>query len=404
MHKIEDVSGNEAVRIPPMDRVCMDGIRTEYIKREPGDRHVKGKTICRIAAAGLTGLILTLYTAGAVYACSGSDCAAPQTAAYTRSRLSMQETWWGSDDKDQEKDEDTPGDGTSKGRQKTEWNEKEVLRRWNLDPDDFPEEEDRDETKIPGELIPYFEEAVSEAVTWYDGRTPPSGNLVIYSERAKAILKAASRLAVKSADKESDRLLSACGTFFENAGSPFSVSLVGALQAGVYSKGTGANERAVEVRKSLQAASEKIYSTKKDSETGSDDDSGKDSAMESFLQNRKEEEDNKTSEQEDSGSEEQFSRDEFSEDEFSEDEISEEDLSEKEISQKEISDEEYSKEENSQSRKSSKRSPADIRIPLRYPAASINSLDSFSDDRKTVFIGDSRTVGMEMYCGGNPDD
>ena len=258
MHKIEDVSGNEAVRIPPMDRVCMDGIRTEYIKREPGDRHVKGKTICRIAAAGLTGLILTLYTAGAVYACSGSDCAAPQTAAYTRSRLSMQETWWGSDDKDQEKDEDTPGDGTSKGRQKTEWNEKEVLRRWNLDPDDFPEEEDRDETKIPGELIPYFEEAVSEAVTWYDGRIPPSGNLVIYSERAKAILKAASRLAVKSADKESDRLLSACGTFFENAGSPFSVSLVGALQAGVYSKGTGANERAVEVRKSLQAASEKI--------------------------------------------------------------------------------------------------------------------------------------------------
>ncbi len=174
MHKIEDVSGNEAVRIPPMDRVCMDGIRTEYIKREPGDRHVKGKTICRIAAAGLTGLILTLYTAGAVYACSGSDCAAPQTAAYTRSRLSMQETWWGSDDKDQEKDEDTPGDGTSKGRQKTEWNEKEVLRRWNLDPDDFPEEEDRDETKIPGELIPYFEEAVSEAVTWYDGRTPQS--------------------------------------------------------------------------------------------------------------------------------------------------------------------------------------------------------------------------------------
>ena len=404
MHKIEDVSGNEAVRIPPMDRVCMDGIRTEYIKREPGDRHVKGKTICRIAAAGLTGLILTLYTAGAVYACSGSDCAAPQTAAYTRSRLSMQETWWGSDDKDQEKDEDTPGDGTSKGRQKTEWNEKEVLRRWNLDGDDFPEEEDSDEETTPEELTPYFKEAVSEAVAWYDGRTPPSGNLVIYSERAKAILKAASRLAVKSADKESDRLLSACGTFFENAGSPFSVSLVGALQAGVYSKGTGANERAVEVRKSLQAASEKIYSTKKDSETGSDDDSGKDSAIESFLQNRKEEEDNKTSEQEDSGSEEQFSRDEFSEDELSEDEISEEDLSEKEISQKEISDEEYSKEENSQSRKSSKRSPADIRIPLRYPAASINSLDSFSDDRKTVFIGDSRTVGMEMYCGGNPDD
>ena len=65
MHKIEDVSGNEAVRIPPMDRVCMDGIRTEYIKREPGDRHVKGKTICRIAAAGLTGLILTLYTGAA---------------------------------------------------------------------------------------------------------------------------------------------------------------------------------------------------------------------------------------------------------------------------------------------------------------------------------------------------
>ena len=404
MHKNEDVTEKETIRIPSVDHVCMDGIKTEYTKGGPGKRQLKGKTICRIAAAGLTGVILTLHTGGAAYACPGPDCTPWQTAVYTQSPISKQTVWWGSDDKDQEKDEDSQQDGTSKDRQKSEWNEKEVLKRWDLDGDDFPEEEDSDEETTPEELTPYFKEAVSEAVAWYDGHTPPSGNLVIYSERAKAILKAASRLAVKSADKESDRLLSACGTFFENAGSPFSVSLVGALQAGVYSKGTGANERAVEVRKSLQAASEKIYSTKKDSETGSDDDSGKDSAMESFLQNRKEEEDNKTSEQEDSGSEEQFSRDEFSEDELSEDEISEEDLSEKEISQKEISDEEYSKEENSQSRKSSKRSPADIRIPLRYPAASINSLDSFSDDRKTVFIGDSRTVGMEMYCGGNPDD
>ena len=404
MHKNEDVTEKETIRIPSVDHVCMDGIKTEYTKGGPGKRQLKGKTICRIAAAGLTGVILTLHTGGAAYACPGPDCTPRQTAVYTQSPISTQTVWWGSDDKDQEKDEDSQQDGTSKDRQKSEWNEKEVLKRWDLDGDDFPEEEDSDEETTPEELTPYFEEAVSEAVAWYDGHTPPSGNLVIYSERAKAILKAASRLAVKSADKESDRLLSACGTFFENAGSPFSVSLVGALQAGVYSKGTGANERAVEVKESLQAASEKIYSTKKDSETGSDDDSGKDSAMESFLQNRKEEEDNKTSEQEDSGSEEQFSRDEFSEDELSEDEISEEDLSEKEISQKEISDEEYSKEENSQSKKSSKRSPADIRIPLRYPAASINSLDSFSDDRKTVFIGDSRTVGMEMYCGGNPDD
>ena len=404
MHKNEDVTEKETIRIPSVDHVCMDGIKTEYTKGGPGKRQLKGKTICRIAAAGLTGVILTLHTGGAAYACPGPDCTPRQTAVYTQSPISTQTVWWGSDDKDQEKDEDSQQDGTSKDRQKSEWNEKEVLKRWDLDGDDFPEEEDSDEETTPEELTPYFEEAVSEAVAWYDGHTPPSGNLVIYSERAKAILKAASRLAVKSADKESDRLLSACGTFFENAGSPFSVSLVGALQAGVYSKGTGANERAVEVKESLQAASEKIYSTKKDSETGSDDDSGKDSAMETFLQNRKEEEDNKTSEQEDSGSEEQFSRDEFSEDELSEDEISEEDLSEKEISQKEISDEEYSKEENSQSKKSSKRSPADIRIPLRYPAASINSLDSFSDDRKTVFIGDSRTVGMEMYCGGNPDD
>ena len=409
MHKNEDVTEKETIRIPSVDHVCMDGIKTEYTKGGPGKRQLKGKTICRIAAAGLTGVILTLHTGGTAYACPGPDCAPRQTAVYTQSPISTQAVWWGSDDKDQEKDEVSQQNGTSKDRQKSEWNEKEVLKRWNLDGDDFPEEEDSDEETTPEELTPYFKEAVSEAVAWYDGRTPPSGNLVIYSERAKAILKAASRLAVKSADKESDRLLSACGTFFENAGSPFSVSLVGALQAGVYSKGTGANERAVEVKESLQAASEKIYSTKKDSETGSDDDSGKDSAMESFLRKKEEGKDKNSSEQEDSDSGNQFSEDEISEDkkdyveEHSIEEHSEETDSKEKDTDLYASNDDLGK-KSSSSKNSSKRSAADIRIPLRYPAAAINSFNSFSDDRRTVFIGDSRTVGMEMYCGGNPDE
>ena len=197
MHKNEDVTEKETIRIPSVDHVCMDGIKTEYTKGGPGKRQLKGKTICRIAAAGLTGVILTLHTGGTAYACPGPDCAPRQTAVYTQSPISTQAVWWGSDDKDQEKDEVSQQNGTSKDRQKSEWNEKEVLKRWNLDGDDFPEEEDSDEETTPEELTPYFKEAVSEAVAWYDGRTPPSGNLVIYSERAKAILKAASRLAVK---------------------------------------------------------------------------------------------------------------------------------------------------------------------------------------------------------------
>ncbi|MDO5132262.1 MAG: hypothetical protein Q4D81_04655 [Eubacteriales bacterium] len=70
------------------------------------------------------------------------------------------------------------------------WDEAEVLRRWELEPDDFPEEEHIKLPEIPEELLPYFQEATGETVAGYDGFVPPTPDLRKYSVRATAIRNA----------------------------------------------------------------------------------------------------------------------------------------------------------------------------------------------------------------------
>ena len=68
--------------------------------------------------------------------------------------------------------------------------EEELLLRWGLDPQDFPEQEEEPQAEIPDDLLPYFQEMTADAVYSYGGALPPEADMSRYSLRSNAIRQA----------------------------------------------------------------------------------------------------------------------------------------------------------------------------------------------------------------------
>ena len=193
----------------------------------------------RIAAAGLAGVLLAGNTTGAVSACQATD---PLTPCFSASKnvvgdfssIGQKTIWWGKDKRDKDGDE---SEGQSSTAQSVpDWDEEKILQRWELDPDDFPSENEVKTPEIPDEYLPYFREITSEAVSWYAGRTPPAADLSKYSARADAIRKEAAARLSDSLYKETNRLLDSSRKIVSSAGTQMGQNLVGALQDEQYSR------------------------------------------------------------------------------------------------------------------------------------------------------------------------
>lgn len=91
--------------------------------------------------------------------------------------------------------------------EETSWDGQVLLERWELDPEDFPgEEEEAEEITVPDELQIFFEASVREAVEKYAGYTPPRMDFSAYSPRADAIRAAAAERASLRLEQESLKL------------------------------------------------------------------------------------------------------------------------------------------------------------------------------------------------------
>ena len=261
----EDTSEKETVRVPSMEQTCMDCADNKYIMCDPvkKERICSARGSCRIAAAGLAGALLAANAGGQASAsmissAAGRDAAAsavssaldpeasasmissvfdPDAAALRSSAPDIRISSWGDHDTDEETEPQDSGDHYVY-RPVSYWDEEEVLERWGLDPDDFPDVPEKRHPEIPDALLPYFQESTSDAVSWYAGETPPAADLSKYSARANAIRKAAAEKAEKALDQGREQVLDTFHTLAQTAGTSTGRNLVSSLQGGAYSGGS----------------------------------------------------------------------------------------------------------------------------------------------------------------------
>ena len=500
----EDSSDKETVRLLPMAETHMGGAETEYGKQSREmiisssetkkcraavlmnpDRLRKRKSVSLgygIAAAGLAGALLVVNTAGTVSASQRSRAEEPFLSG-RQDQAGIDKSWWGKDSKSDTDQESTDRDIEALNRPVSYWDEEEILNRWNLDPDDFPSDQEEEAPDIPDEYIPYFQEVVSDATAWYSGATPPVVDLSKYSPRADAIRQEAANRAEKSVQDKTGRILDMSKSVISSAGSTRGQNLVSALQDGIYSRDVSAGTLVFGgIGQKKEDGPDSILTLGK---TGDDRTNGP-SSVTWFLQGRDEtpgqtaegsgENSDRTKEvteitnspaaRESAGKEllpvkdelpgkeepagqnmpvvspafhylltppfvynmdpgaylsegadplplppgvypyvkpykaagkepddaEQILSDDHGSDSFNDD---------YEEAFADDSDSETNENNDSDRRKLT---AADQRIPFRdYKCADGNST-FFSEGRKTIFIGDSRTVGMEMFCGGVPEE
>lgn len=508
----EDASEKEAVRDPSMDQVYMDGSAIKYKKKSsaapegsPVNSVLRGGW--RIAAAGLAGALLAGNAVGAAYA-SQTTSKTGSRAAGTSGDVSRKDFWWGDKDGDAGDDEEY-----SEKESAFEWDEEKILDRWDLDPDDFPSEEEEADPYIPDELIPYFQEAASEAITWYAGDTPPQTNLSQYSPRASAIRKAAEELAEESIQKEGEKLLEACRSASESMGTTVGQELVVSVQDGAFSrtsrigvtlitpglqvsaKDTAAdadsvqddaekdrvsddNEKETQESSSEKGStsfvswflhrgkSEKAENTEdastqedasageggnvaadqdSDAQKGSDEeqtsDSGNmtvyspafeylleapfvyDAAGESYSargnssipepigvypyhESYVSQEDRTAKDEDSSGSQSYEENEEIGQEEESAEyeDSSGTDSGDKDEDNDHFDQDEDPGDKDESEEKEDSESSGRVFVPFRYNYQSQDESDFYVNKRKVVFIGDSRTVGMQIYCGGAQDE
>ena len=224
-----------------MESFCMDDSITENRKNESGIPHSLRHTMngYRIAAAGLAGVLLAGNTTGLISASQVPDqgirCVSGiADIAKDDSANALCGIWWGNDNRQQ--DGENP-DGQSADIQSVlDWDENKILERWNLNPDDFPSDEEVKRPEIPDEYIPYFQEIISEAVSWYADGKPPAADLSKYSSRADEIRKAAAIKSSESLYNEKKRLLDSSQKIASAAGSQSGQDLISALQDDQYSR------------------------------------------------------------------------------------------------------------------------------------------------------------------------
>ena len=144
-YQITEKEGNsdkECVLQASVEKCFMGGIENEHEKKESvtvrNCRPVRSGL--RIAAAGLAGVLLAGNSTGAVSASQGRDALTPcvsgdENIVGEASAAGQRKIWWGKDRQDQDGQE---SDGQSSIRQSVlDWDEEEILERWELDPDDF---------------------------------------------------------------------------------------------------------------------------------------------------------------------------------------------------------------------------------------------------------------------------
>lgn len=243
-YQITEKEGNsdkECVLQASVEKCFMGGIENEHEKKESvtvrNCRPVRSGF--KIAAAGLAGVLLAGNSTVAVSASQGTDSLTPYVSgnnniAGEASAAGQRKIWWGKDERDQDGE---GSDGQSSIAQSVlDWDEEEILERWELDPDDFPSENEPLQPEIPDEYIPYFREMTSEAVSWYAGGKPPAADLSKYSARADAIRKEAAVKSSESLYKELNLFLDFSREFASSAGTQTGQDLVSALQDDQYSR------------------------------------------------------------------------------------------------------------------------------------------------------------------------
>ena len=70
-----------------------------------------------------------------------------------------------------------------------DWSEREetAIRNWHLDEEDLPSEEEEALPEVPEDLVPYFHEKIGQIAADYEGRLPASADMRRYSPRADAL-------------------------------------------------------------------------------------------------------------------------------------------------------------------------------------------------------------------------
>ena len=446
----------------------MDGTKTEYQK--PGlsarNRCRKGPGIYRLAAAGLAGSLLSVCAAGTVSASqipgSAARCSAPA------------ENGWVFKDHVRETEDDILEENSSTVSEE-KWDEEKILKIWDLDPDDFPSEQEEGHPYIPDEILPFFREMTEEAVTWYAGGTPPKQDLSKYSARADAIRKAAGDLAEKNLRSESKKIKDVCRELAQSTQKTAGKDLVYTLQNGSFSIGRGTYALADGADTSRQNRNEKntetgggVLSLPGLNARGSGGSKSDDTtSVDMFLGRKNGSQDISSPDKEETAVKQDASQShnaapssgravyqpssdfpltapflyDTAPASFPEQNVesmplppgiypqyasetlmtekAEQDIREEEIygtEEKEnhaVTDAEPEQEyEQEYDRDLSSDKDTDGRkvssgkniVPFRYPSFNVDDPSAYAEHRRTVFIGDSRTVGMEIYCGGEPDE
>ena len=116
--------------------------------------------------------------------------------------------------------------------------EESVLEKWDIDPDDLPQEEIEEIPPVPEEIREYFEEAVADTVEKYDGSTPPAPDLSKYSLRADTIRAGVRAKAQGLMKKESGQILDRMSSFALSFGGPAIAKMAKEMQSQTVGKMT----------------------------------------------------------------------------------------------------------------------------------------------------------------------
>lgn len=221
--------------MPSMDQEFMGGAETEYMTtdHELSGRRLHGSGGCRIAAAGLAGAILAANAVVPVRAAGKAETADLRPSQEEISVLSGENIWWGSKDKDSEDDGDKAPDPFL-NESASWWDEDQILERWDLDPDDFPSVPEERIPYIEDDLIPYFQEAAGQAVSWYSGGTIPQADLSRYTVRADAIRREVRELIRQTAEERKEQIFGAARYLADSAVGEMGDRVVRELQGGVF--------------------------------------------------------------------------------------------------------------------------------------------------------------------------
>ena len=108
--------------------------------------------------------------------------------------------------------------------------EEELLHRWGLDSEDFPSPKDEEQIDIPEELLPYFQEMTAYAVDSYRGAVPPETDISRYSSRSNGIMRAVRQKADAFCRASVPYVLYQIGSFFQRVSNEAGPDYVAALQ------------------------------------------------------------------------------------------------------------------------------------------------------------------------------